>query len=139
MLCASCAEELKIDPQQGISRVSITDLLSGVLDGAVEQLGEGECSECGQALEELRRNGRAGCPNCYIQFQSVVSTHLKRTGRADQHAGKYPVRLMEFRNFFQRREQLHDALDQAVAAEEYESAAQLRDQLRKLSEEAGSE
>lgn len=134
LLCSACAEELRIYPQHPPANVSASDLLAGLLDSAVEQQGTSECPECGQTMDELRRTGRAGCPNCYIHFQSLITTHLKRAGWPARHNGRYPARLTQYRDFFQQRETLHQELDSAVAAEDYEAAARVRDQLDQRSE-----
>lgn len=52
-----------------------------------------------------------------------------------QHAGRQPLNTVSAQQTRTRREQLTRLMAQAVAAEDFETAAQLRDQLRALPQE----
>jgi protein arginine kinase activator len=96
-------------------------------DSAPSPLG---CDQCGMSYDDFRRNGLLGCPNCYLAFEVALAPLLERAHEgADQHLGKVPTRagVDEIRQ--QRLLQLRRDLANAVASEEYEKAAHLRDQL----------
>jgi protein arginine kinase activator len=50
------------------------------------------------------------------------------------HVGKVPQGLIESHFRIQRIEELQAKLDQSIASESYEEAAELRDEIRKLDE-----
>lgn len=52
--------------------------------------------------------------------------------KGTEHVGKVPARLMKSLELGARIKQLQRDLDKAVADENYETAAELRDQLREL-------
>ena len=78
---------------------------------------------CGITLAEFKAEGRLGCANDYDSLRGALEPLLERIHRSVIHAGKAPraVRLREWKRQMQA----------AVAAEEYEEAARLRDLIRK--------
>lgn len=94
------------------------------------------CRSCGLSYEEFRKSGLLGCPDCYEAFEQALVNLLERAHEgASRHLGKVPVHagVNELRQ--QRLRQLRRELDQAVASEEYERAANLRDQLNRVQED----
>lgn len=101
-----------------------------------------ECPQCGLTLDELRRKGRMGCAHCYEAFSRYVTELIERMHGAREHVGQRPARLAAAGNGDGRREELEGLqaeLDQAIAEEAYERAADLRDRLRRLQEAMASE
>lgn len=91
------------------------------------------CETCGMTYAEFRKRGLLGCPSCYEAFEAALMPLLSRAHEgADCHIGKVPrsAGATELRQ--QRLLQLRRELDQAVAAEKYEAAARLRDQVRQM-------
>jgi protein arginine kinase activator len=92
------------------------------------------CPVCGMSWEDFKRAGVMGCGHDYEQFAPKLLPLLKRAQEgATQHVGKVPNRQKspaadrQFTTLRLRRE-----LQKAIEAENYEQAAQLRDQLRTL-------
>jgi protein arginine kinase activator len=87
----------------------------------------GACEVCGLTPAEFRAEGRLGCAHDYESLRATLEPLIERIHRAVAHAGKAPraVRVREWKARMQA----------AVAAEEYEEAARLRDLIRKA--EAG--
>jgi len=95
------------------------------------------CQQCGLSYDEFRRTGLLGCPSCYEAFEQPLAALLERAHEgAGRHIGKVPTRagVDEIRQ--QRLLQLRRDLEQAVAAEEYEKAADIRDKLGKAEADA---
>lgn len=94
------------------------------------------CPDCGTTLEDVRRDNRLGCGGCYTAFRASLLPLLARFHRHVSHVGKVPggaqpsTRLSEITR-------LRLSLAKAVAAEDFERAAALRDRLRDLDEGAG--
>lgn len=128
-LCESCAAESGLDVNGAIS---ITDVLLG-LGGAREQEEHPDkaCPHCRMRLEDFRKTSRLGCQHCYETFAPELAPLLEAMHRGGQHVGKQPagagaaaaaVSLVDLRQ----------ALAAAVAAENYEEAARIRDRIREL-------
>lgn len=91
-----------------------------------------ECPGCGLSLEELRRQGRVGCERCYRTFASYLSDSLERLHGATRHVGRLPGLPEGELERRQRVEGLRDELQAAVREEDYERAANLRDEIEAL-------
>ncbi len=91
------------------------------------------CADCGMTWEQFRKRGLLGCPGCYAAFDDALMPLLERAHEGGNcHIGKAPrcAGTDELRQ--QRLMQLRRELEQAVASEEYEKAAGLRDQVNQL-------
>ena len=95
-----------------------------------------QCKNCGLDLEELRRQGRVGCQDCYQAFSGYLADSLERLHGATKHVGRLPG-LPE--GELERRQQvagLRSDLETAVREEDYERAASLRDEIQALDSDA---
>jgi protein arginine kinase activator len=94
------------------------------------------CPSCGLTFGKFRQTGTLGCPDCYQTFEEQLSPLIERAqSGATHHRGKTPRRAGGSVDRQLLVQQLVKELDQAVAAEQYERAAKLRDRLRDLSPE----
>ena len=91
------------------------------------------CDECGLAFSEFRETSLLGCPQCYEAFEKLLEPLLERAHDGElHHLGKVPSR---FGGGEQRQAQLlrmRQRLTDAVAAEDYELAARMRDEINKF-------
>ena len=95
-----------------------------------------KCSLCGSSFSDLVSSGKAGCPECYRVFSEEFTPTISKIHGSTAHVGSVPDR---YRAGFERKEQiqkLEEALKSAVADEEYEKAAILRDELKALREKS---
>jgi protein arginine kinase activator len=91
-------------------------------------------------LSDFRELGRLGCPRCYDTFEEPLRELLRRLHGSSRHVGKryHPgVRGGEITPPGQEAD-LRERLRQAVEAENFELAAELRDRLR-VSETPGAD
>lgn len=90
------------------------------------------CPNCGTDLSALADQGRLGCADCYRHFHEQLSTILSRFHGTDAHVGLMPISTTI--EVHRRREiaRFRALLDLAVDREDYEEAAQLRDQIDDL-------
>jgi protein arginine kinase activator len=91
------------------------------------------CPECGITFQEFQSKGVMGCANDYEAFRSVLVPLLERAhGRGAKHLGKVPPGagkdIEHQAGLVKLRRELQDAIDQ----ENYERAAAVRDQLKRL-------
>ena len=98
------------------------------------------CRKCRLTWEEFKNTGRLGCPHCYNAFAHLLIPRLKRSDRHADHVGKRPDLNTPSsdrpKDDWTLREytQLNEELARAVAVEEFERAAILRDKLHGLHE-----
>jgi len=91
------------------------------------------CSGCGMTFARFRQTGALGCPDCYEAFDDHLTPLIERAQNgATHHRGKTPNRAGASVDRQLLITQLVKELDQAVGAEQYERAAQLRDKLQEL-------
>ena len=94
------------------------------------------CQGCGLSYEEFRKSGLLGCPECYSAFETVLTPLLERAQEgASEHVGKVPVHAGADEVRQQRMRRLRRELEEAVAGEQYERAAVIRDQLNQAKSE----
>jgi len=134
----------------GLDFSNLTGILSSIL-GSHKEAGKSEdetgseydeltCSECGMKYAEFRKGGRLGCAACYSAFAEPLDSLLLKVHGNLQHAGRMPGGLKNDASIRFTIEKLKQELVKAIAAEEYEQAAQIRDKIRMLNaqlEEAG--
>jgi protein arginine kinase activator len=89
------------------------------------------CRSCGLAEHELTHTGQVGCAECYKVFGDLLRPYIRRIHGSDVHRGRTPGSPLGV-TIGGEADTLRKRLEQAIAAEEYEKAAELRDRLRKL-------
>ncbi len=90
------------------------------------------CPLCGSAFPTLVKTGKAGCPECYSTFAEELAPSIRRIHGSAGHTGRAPARFQAENEKKQKIAALEAELKAAVQAEEYEKAAQIRDNLKSL-------
>ncbi len=141
-LCESCAKERGVTDPTGFSMAEMLlgnfqKAVTGTVDqqSAFKPMSSGKsCPECGFSMEDFQKVRRFGCANCYKVFATELAPMLRGMHKGATHVGKVPEGLIETHYKMQRLEELKGKLDQAIASESYEEAADIRDEIRKLDE-----
>lgn len=95
------------------------------------------CETCHTTFARFRKTGLVGCPDCYEVFARHLEPLVSRAqAGGTSHIGRVPKRSAHVVDRQVLRRQLVEELDRAVAAEQYERAAKLRDQLTSLASTA---
>lgn len=146
-LCSRCAAEAElIDPAIfGDFLNSGVGLISSLMGNMFKSAGtaadrsgtDKRCDLCGMSLQELMREGRAGCPRCYGTFERELERTVGKLHGDTVHKGKVPAGLQRDMDKKAKIEALRQKISEAVAAENYEEAARLRDEIREIEERAG--
>ena len=131
-LCPGCARRsglalLEQPPKLGLDKV-VQNLIVAHVGELVGELAELACPDCGVRFMEFRTSGRLGCPSDYQVFRHGLLPLLGRSQPATRHVGKIPRRATLPAD--RARLQLRSDLRAAIAREDYEDAATLRDLLR---------
>ena len=86
---------------------------------------------------EILKKGRLGCDCCYETFAAEMLPVVVSLQHGDQHLGKVPKRCSAQLKSSVEQARLRRELDKAVAGENYELAATLRDQIKALPSQGG--
>lgn len=130
------ARELGIS-QPGAGPVTVPYLMEGLFvwnpsGGSASE----QCHQCGTTVREVILRNRVGCPACYDSHGATIERLLKvQKEPVSGHRGRIPERLQRYRRLLVDRSELLSRLSTAVAAEEFEKAATLRDELHRLDSE----
>src|SRR3954447_244172 len=125
-LCDACAREKNLipDPPAELNVPAVLHLVHTNRDAV--------CPECGTPYAHFKAQGRLGCPHDYEAFRSLLEPLVEKIqNNAVRHVGKVP-RPHQPRLGRARRAELEARLRTAVAAEQYEEAARIRDAIRAL-------
>jgi protein arginine kinase activator len=130
-LCERCARERNLLPEAPAPQINLKALMSLLMPplaapAGVPQAIEPSCPQCGLTYGAFKAEGRFGCSHDYDAFRPVLEPLLERVHRAVTHTGKLPVNACRLA----RIEDLRTQMKAAVAIEDYEQAARLRDLIR---------
>lgn len=135
-LCEACAKSKGVsDP----ASFSLADMFMGL--GHTEEAApaasssEIKCSNCGMTQTDFKKSGRLGCSHCYQTFAEGLAPLLKSIHKGEQHIGKVPPGHPQDAAMIEQLKTLKKALEQAVKSESFESAAELRDRIKKLEQQ----
>ncbi|MDZ7779745.1 MAG: UvrB/UvrC motif-containing protein [Gemmatimonadota bacterium] len=134
-LCEKCAAEKGLESTPEPVSVPLTDFLAQMGQDEVEEpeSDEHECSFCGLTFQQFRDSGRLGCPHCYETFAPALRRLLRRVHGGTQHVGKVYLPPDPSASEMEKRlEGLRRSLHRAIESEDFERAAELRDQIRSL-------
>ncbi|MBI5385291.1 MAG: UvrB/UvrC motif-containing protein [Verrucomicrobia bacterium] len=132
-LCEDCAKEKGVNDPTGFS---LADLLLGL--GASQEMEEAagssdlKCPQCGFTQADFKKAGRLGCAHCYDTFSEGLESLLKTMHKGTRHKGKVPLALRGTQDLKDKLGALQKKLEKAVADENFEQAAQMRDEIKAL-------
>ena len=123
-LCSQC-----LASQQGA--INIGSMIAALFS-PVEQIspaGQLACKRCGTTPARFQQTGRLGCGQCYTDLSAMIEPMLKRVQGRSRHIGRVPegAKTEPADPVQELRRQIQDAVEK----EDYETAAQLRDEIKK--------
>ena len=132
-LCAACAQKNGVVLPDNLADLLLENTLEEVSAVAKKSRSAAEvtrrCPVCQLRLAAFRKTGRLGCPACYTAWEDVLEPMLLGMHRSLEYKGTLPA------SSSLDPAGLQQALLQAVASEDYEEAARLRDQIRRAQQE----
>ncbi len=143
-LCHDCAAEMKKSGELGIGLPSIFG--GGIFGGDMGSLigsilapqktaraeDSKKCDLCGMTFADLKKEGKAGCPRCYDTFGDELERTVAGIHGGTKHTGKVPAKYKAKIADAEKIASLRAKINEAVAAEDYETAAKLRDEIRAI-------
>lgn len=137
-LCAACVARKKMQ----IRSEGVPSMLSAIISGAgrttVRHPGL-SCPACGTEYDEFQKTNRLGCAHCYEAFSAQLKPLLIRLNGRVQHVGRTPKKVGAPPSAMNRMDRMRREMELAVACEEFEKAAVLRDEIRALVAESQGE
>ena len=127
-LCSECAEKEDINFNKGIYKNSLFDDMFNVFTPRVSS--ELKCQTCNMTYSEFKKKGKFGCADCYSAFEKYLDPVFKNIHGATCHEGKIPERSSAPLKLKKEIARLKEELKKAVAEENFEEAARLRDEIR---------
>lgn len=129
-LCTRCARKAGITLPESPPNLALDAVVQGLIVAhvgeLVGELAELSCPDCGIKFMEFRAGGRLGCPQDYRIFGRGLLPLVQRVHGATRHVGK----AARQRPGAVQRLRLRSLLREAIAREDYEAAARIRDELR---------
>lgn len=147
-VCANCAREQGIVGHSTIVPTSDSEpqppQMPSISIHVTQQIDPGSvptaprrCPGCGVSLVEIRKTGRVGCPACYATFRDHLEPLLQRVHGTVRHRTT-PAAAAEEREM-REMQRLERELRKAIADEDFEAAARLRDRIEARRQDSGSE
>lgn len=136
-LCEKCAAAKGLETNPGPTNFPLTDFLAQMGEedpgsGAQQEV-DATCTFCGLTFDSFRETGRLGCPHCYATFEPHLRSLLRRIHGGTNHVGKvYLPPDPTASERAKRLEALRRKLQRAVDREDFERAAELRDEIRAI-------
>lgn len=143
-LCPECAHEMGYDSMFTDFSADFGGLLSSFFSNALPAIsGATHCDTCGSTLNDIKRSGKVGCADCYDTFYTELLPIIRNIHGNTEHLGKRPV--IEYTvneeepkpdasvdSNESKVKSLRAELKQAIEKENFERAAQLRDEIKGL-------
>ncbi len=137
-LCEDCAKNKGVND----STFALADMLLGL--GASQEIESAsggvdvKCPQCGFSQADFKKSGRLGCAACYQTFAEGLEGLLKSMHKGTRHSGKVPENLRQKRDYSEQLSQLQKKLAKAIETENFEAAAQLRDEIKQVNNRLAS-
>ncbi len=131
-LCSNCASNLGFMDFSSMFSPIFSSIPSSFFSDEKLQ----ECPTCGYTIEDYSKTGLFGCPDCYKTFEDELDRLFVKIHGKNRH-----VRLEESKNSNKNKEvnsnkneleELKEKIQVCIKNEEYEEAAKIRDQIRKI-------
>ncbi|MCI0530524.1 MAG: UvrB/UvrC motif-containing protein [candidate division Zixibacteria bacterium] len=146
-LCQDCAEKKGFHNPFWGGNLPLGDMLSNLSgskgtgkDGTSKD-GSATCPGCGMVFSDFAKLRRFGCGQCYSAFRPQLTKMLASIHGTTEHKGQLPQAattsllkgLPEVKQV-KKEEQLQKELKKAIAREDFEKAAEIRDKLKTITE-----
>ena len=135
-LCQDCANESASAALKAafgfLDMVPSKLAFAGEFDRYSRISGDFRCRACGKTFREIQQDGKIGCARCYDEFRDRLRPIIRRIHRSEAHKGRCPSNAPAAYVAERKISELKAELEKAVADEEYEKAAVLRDQISDL-------
>lgn len=143
-LCDECAKKQQVLLNMNIfkenkstkeSLFSLKNFLAGMLDEEIAEENfkkQDVCDVCGMTYHEFGKTGKFGCSNCLTVFKDSLMPAIRNIQGFEAHTGKIPKRAEGKHKLEIDIELLKNELKNKIEREEFEDAANIRDQIKEM-------
>lgn len=90
------------------------------------------CSKCSMSYDDFLEKGKFGCAFCYTAFKEQVKPIIRRIHGKTTHKGNFPEKYKETIKYVKEIKLLNNKLNIEVKKENFENAAKIRDEIKKI-------
>lgn len=139
-LCQACAQTLGYGNLFDDFSFNLPSLFSGFFEDSAFALDESRlerCQVCGSCFDDIIKTGTVGCANCYDKFYSKLLPSIQRIHGKVKHTGNIPLQtettpVPKEKTAEEKILELQNEMTKAVNEQNFERAAVLRDEIKKL-------
>ncbi len=129
-LCSECAQKLGM---AGFDPFDVSDLWSSLFEDRMPAVAHLlTCDSCKSTFDQIAKRGKLGCPECYTTFREQLMPSIRQMHGKTRHVGKVPGSVPQEVKTESEIDKLKRLLNEAVTREDYEKAAEYRDQIKAL-------
>ena len=137
-LCSDCAAHLGYSDVFSGFGLNLSELFGGFLGDMMPSITSGKtqrCPKCGTSFDEIAHSGKVGCADCYRTFYDKLLPSIQRIHGKIKHSGKTVSAAPEQPKIDTKEEKIEKlkaAMNDAVAKQDFENAAKIRDEIKAL-------
>ena len=137
-LCSECASHLGYSDMFSGFGLNLSEFFGGFLGDIKTPISAGKsprCPKCGTSFDEIGRDGRVGCSDCYRTFYDRLLPSIQRIHGKIKHSGKTAFAAPaqpKVETKEEKIEKLKAEMNDAVAKQDFENAAKIRDEIKAL-------
>ena len=135
-LCSACAHKLGYSNPFADMESEFSHMLGSFFGNVLPARTQStRCEFCGSTYAEIANTGQVGCAHCYELFADRLNPSIVRIHGNAAHCGKHSKAAAQAREEHaetneEKLRRLQSQLDEAVKQQEFERAAELRDEIK---------
>lgn len=140
-LCHTCAQNLGYTNFFDDFSFNMPSLFAGLFNDTLPSLSGAyaeRCEKCSSSFDDIVKSGYVGCAECYEKFYDKLLPSIQRIHGKAKHSGKKPekVPVKEVKVKEKTKDEIISELEKdmqkAVNEQNFEQAAIIRDEIKKL-------
>lgn len=135
-LCSACAHKLGYSNPFADMESEFSHMLGSFFGNVLPARSQStRCEFCGSTYAEIANTGQVGCAHCYELFADRLNPSIVRIHGNAAHCGKHSKAAAQAREEHaetkeEKLRRLQSQLDEAIKQQEFERAAELRDEIK---------
>lgn len=139
MLCENCAKEMGYGNLFSDFHSDFNSFLGSFFSSALPaRTSATRCPVCHSTYRDIANSGKVGCAMCYETFFDELMPTVRRVHGNTEHIGKRPktfkapedIREEKAQKPQNKKQELQKELEEAIKTQNFERAAQIRDELK---------
>ncbi len=141
ILCDQCAARLGYPNVFSDFGFDFNNLLGSFFEDSKPQfmnVDNKRCDFCGSSFADISASGKVGCSKCYDVFIDELMPSIKRIHGNPKHSGKIASFAGKENSLKKEIKLLEEKMRLAVKEQNFEEAAKIRDEIKKLNSKENS-